>query len=66
MKIQRAMIRRDIVDPDPLMDSQIFDTRKDFLTLCQQNRYQFDELRRAKVSFGRDSCFFYSLSNVKN
>lgn len=37
-------------DPDDLIDSEIFDTRQSFLTLCQGNHYQFDLLRRAKHS----------------
>ncbi|ETV82018.1 hypothetical protein H257_05544 [Aphanomyces astaci] len=35
-------------DPDDVVESEIFDTRQAFLSLCQANHYQFDELRRAK------------------
>eukprot|EP00924_Labyrinthula_sp_SR-Ha-C_P003237 augustus_masked-scaffold_15-processed-gene-3.40-mRNA-1 protein AED:0.01 eAED:0.02 QI:0/-1/0/1/-1/1/1/0/1759 len=35
---------------DPVVDCQFFDTRQQFLFLCQGNKYQFDELRRAKHS----------------
>ncbi|KAJ0409295.1 hypothetical protein ATCC90586_007573 [Pythium insidiosum] len=37
-------------DPDDVNDSEYFDTRQAFLSLCQGNHYQFDELRRAKHS----------------
>ncbi|CAI5715815.1 unnamed protein product [Peronospora destructor] len=37
-------------DPDDINDSEFFDTRQAFLSLCQGNHYQFDELRRAKHS----------------
>ncbi|KAL7680613.1 putative Zinc finger, TAZ-type, Zinc finger, ZZ-type, bromodomain, Zinc finger, PHD-type [Plasmopara halstedii] len=37
-------------DPDEINDSEFFDTRQAFLSLCQGNHYQFDELRRAKHS----------------
>eukprot|EP00940_MAST-03C_sp_MAST-3C-sp2_P001074 g1074.t1 len=37
-------------DPDPEITSSMFNTRRDFLHLCQGNHYQFDELRRAKHS----------------
>lgn len=36
-------------DKDDL-DSEILNTRQDFLTLCQGNHYQYDQLRRAKHS----------------
>ncbi|KAI8102200.1 hypothetical protein M9435_005806 [Picochlorum sp. BPE23] len=37
-------------DDDPTMDSEFFDTRQQFLSLCQGNHYQFDTLRRARHS----------------
>lgn len=37
-------------DNDPTMDSEFFDTRHQFLSLCQGNHYQFDSLRRARHS----------------
>ncbi|KAG2482629.1 hypothetical protein HYH03_018437 [Edaphochlamys debaryana] len=37
-------------DPDGDMESEFFDTRQTFLSLCQGNHYQFDTLRRAKHS----------------
>ena len=38
-------------DPDPeVVDSDFFDTRVTFLSLCQGNHYQFDQFRRAKHS----------------
>ncbi|XP_051125312.1 histone acetyltransferase HAC1-like [Andrographis paniculata] len=33
-----------------IMESEFFDTRQAFLTLCQINHYQYDTLRRAKHS----------------
>jgi E1A/CREB-binding protein len=38
------------VDEDPEMDSEFFDTRQQYLSLCQGNHYQFDTLRRARHS----------------
>lgn len=38
------------IDEDPDMDSEFFDTRQQFLSLCQGNHYQFDCLRRARHS----------------
>ncbi|XP_024544533.1 histone acetyltransferase HAC12 [Selaginella moellendorffii] len=40
----------DTKDNDDLMESEFFDTRHAFLTLCQGNHYQYDTLRRAKHS----------------
>ena len=37
-------------DPDPVIECEIFETRQQFLSLCQGNHYQFDTLRRAKHS----------------
>eukprot|EP00501_MAST-03F_sp_TOSAG23-6_P000346 GSMAST32.ASY1.ANO1.353.1 assembled CDS len=37
-------------DPDEMMESEFLGTRQAFLTLCQGNHYQFDQLRRAKHS----------------
>jgi len=50
MEVHRMYIRTMTKDPDPLMDEKYFDTRQQFLSLCQGNRYQFDQLRRAKHS----------------
>ena len=36
------------IDADEIMESEFFDTRQLFLSLCQTNHYQFDQLRRAK------------------
>jgi len=38
------------VDLDPILESEFFETRQSFLSLCQGNHYQFDSLRRAKHS----------------
>jgi len=35
-------------DKDDIIESEFYDTRQQFLNLCQGNHYQFDELRRAK------------------
>ncbi|CAI7931929.1 unnamed protein product, partial [Closterium sp. NIES-54] len=37
-------------DPDEVVESEFFDTRQAFLSLCQGNHYQYDTLRRAKHS----------------
>ena len=37
-------------DPDDVHESEIFDTRQEFLEFCKGNHYQYDELRRAKHS----------------
>jgi hypothetical protein len=50
MKTDVVPIQRDTKEPDPLIDSQFFETRVKFLNLCQGNHYQFDSLRRAKHS----------------
>jgi len=63
MKLEIAMIRPKTVDPDPLVESQIFNLREDFLSLCQGNKYQFDELRRAKHS---SMMILYHLHNPES
>eukprot|EP00250_Pteridium_aquilinum_P011855 c20351_g2_i1 orf=875-5692(+) len=40
----------DTKDKDEIMESEFFDTRQAFLSLCQGNHYQYDTLRRAKNS----------------
>jgi E1A/CREB-binding protein len=40
----------DTKDKDESMESEFFDTRQAFLSLCQGNHYQYDTLRRAKHS----------------
>jgi E1A/CREB-binding protein len=35
-------------DVDPPIESELFDSRQQFLNYCQTNHYQFDETRRAK------------------
>eukprot|EP00250_Pteridium_aquilinum_P011854 c20351_g1_i2 orf=1101-6170(+) len=40
----------DTKDKDEITESEFFDTRQAFLSLCQGNHYQYDTLRRAKHS----------------
>ncbi|XP_022721386.1 histone acetyltransferase HAC1-like isoform X5 [Durio zibethinus] len=40
----------DTKDQDEILESEFFDTRQAFLSLCQGNHYQYDTLRRAKHS----------------
>ncbi|WZZ18837.1 hypothetical protein YC2023_111926 [Brassica napus] len=43
-------IPADTMDKDEILESEFFDTRQAFLSLCQGNHYQYDTLRRAKHS----------------
>uniref|UniRef100_A0A1J3G8C8 histone acetyltransferase n=1 Tax=Noccaea caerulescens TaxID=107243 RepID=A0A1J3G8C8_NOCCA len=43
-------IPTEIKDNDGILESEFFDTRQAFLSLCQGNHYQYDTLRRAKHS----------------
>ncbi|KAJ0247933.1 Histone acetyltransferase HAC12 [Hirschfeldia incana] len=43
-------ISEDTKDRDEILESEFFDTRQAFLSLCQGNHYQYDTLRRAKHS----------------
>ncbi|XP_023633222.1 histone acetyltransferase HAC12 isoform X2 [Capsella rubella] len=43
-------ISADTKDRDEILESEFFDTRQAFLSLCQGNHYQYDTLRRAKHS----------------
>jgi len=38
----------ELEDQDDQQESEFFDTRQQFLNLCQGNHYQFDQIRRAK------------------
>tara|TARA_B100001142_G_scaffold298098_1_gene321011 strand:+ start:10 stop:2334 length:2325 start_codon:yes stop_codon:yes gene_type:complete len=38
----------DVKESDEVINSEFFDTRQAFLSLCQGNHFQFDSLRRAK------------------
>ena len=38
------------VDKDPLQESEVIDSRQQFLNYCQTNHFQFDEQRRGKHS----------------
>ncbi|KAF5208051.1 Histone acetyltransferase hac1 [Thalictrum thalictroides] len=51
--LQRVEVRDvavDTKDRDDILESEFFDTRQAFLSLCQGNHYQYDTLRRAKHS----------------
>ncbi|KAH1056329.1 hypothetical protein J1N35_034394 [Gossypium stocksii] len=43
-------VTTDTKDKDEILESEFFDTRQAFLSLCQGNHYQYDTLRRAKHS----------------
>ncbi|KAJ0242438.1 Histone acetyltransferase HAC5 [Hirschfeldia incana] len=43
-------VHTEIKDSDDILESEFFDTRQAFLSLCQGNHYQYDTLRRAKHS----------------
>lgn len=49
MQVEITGVSEDTRDTE-LMESEFFDTRQAFLTLCQINHYQYDTLRRAKHS----------------
>lgn len=39
-----------IVDPDPIMNTDLMDGRDAFLTMCRERHLEFSSLRRAKFS----------------
>ncbi|KAJ1264517.1 hypothetical protein BS78_08G007200 [Paspalum vaginatum] len=43
-------VPKDTKDRDAILESEFFNTRLAFLSLCEENNYQFDSLRRAKHS----------------
>ncbi|KAF3320843.1 putative histone acetyltransferase HAC-like 1 isoform X1 [Carex littledalei] len=43
-------VPNDTKDKDDILESEFFDTRQAFLSLCQVNHYQYDTLRSAKHS----------------
>ncbi|XP_074296793.1 histone acetyltransferase HAC1-like [Silene latifolia] len=49
-KIEITDVSEDTKDKDEILESEFFDTRQAFLSLCQGNHYQYDTLRRAKHS----------------
>ena len=49
-QVEVGDIPTDSKDKDEIMESEFFDTRQAFLSLCQGNHYQYDTLRRAKHS----------------
>ncbi|XP_021761966.1 histone acetyltransferase HAC1-like [Chenopodium quinoa] len=48
--VEIADVPEDTKDKDEILESEFFDTRQAFLSLCQGNHYQYDTLRRAKHS----------------
>ncbi|KAF9614106.1 hypothetical protein IFM89_015368 [Coptis chinensis] len=48
--VQVRDVSADTKDRDDILESEFFDTRQAFLSLCQGNHYQYDTLRRAKHS----------------
>ncbi|KFK43875.1 histone acetyltransferase [Arabis alpina] len=48
--VEITEIPADTKDRDEILESEFFDTRQAFLSLCQGNHYQYDTLRRAKHS----------------
>ncbi|KAH9307665.1 hypothetical protein KI387_035576, partial [Taxus chinensis] len=48
--IEVTDVPADTKDKDDIMECEFFDTRHTFLSLCQENNYQYDALRRAKHS----------------
>jgi len=44
----RRLPNRDTVDEDEPQENEMFESRQQFLTYCQANHFQFDDLRRAK------------------
>jgi E1A/CREB-binding protein len=47
-KLDLSTFKDDTEDVDDTQDNEHFDNRQAFLSLCQGNHYQFDQLRRAK------------------
>ena len=47
---RQATVVRDTKEVDPSLESDLFESRQQFLNYCQTNHCQFDELRRAKHS----------------
>ncbi|KAF8689726.1 hypothetical protein HU200_041676 [Digitaria exilis] len=48
--IETDGVPKDTKDRDGILESEFFDTRQAFLSLCQGNHYQYDTLRGAKHS----------------
>ncbi|KAL8136990.1 hypothetical protein V2J09_002991, partial [Rumex salicifolius] len=48
--VEISGVQDDTKDKDEILESEFFDTRQAFLSLCQGNHYQYDTLRRAKHS----------------
>ncbi|XP_027344509.1 histone acetyltransferase HAC1-like [Abrus precatorius] len=49
-QVEITDVPSDTKDKDDILESEFFDTRQAFLSLCQGNHYQYDTLRRAKHS----------------
>jgi Histone acetylation protein/TAZ zinc finger/Zinc finger, ZZ type len=49
-RVSSTLIVGDTTDEDPPLESEMFESRQQFLNYCQTTHCQFDELRRAKHS----------------
>ncbi|CAM8955926.1 unnamed protein product [Rhodiola kirilowii] len=49
-RVEITDVSEETKDKDEILESEFFDTRQAFLSLCQGNHYQYDTLRRAKHS----------------
>ena len=63
MEMKRHYTPPVINEPDPERENIFFNTREEFLHLCQTNHYQFDELRRAKNS--TTMILYYLLNSLE-
>lgn len=50
LQVEITGVPENTKDKDEILESEFFDTRQAFLSLCQGNHYQYDTLRRAKHS----------------
>ncbi|KAF3664438.1 Histone acetyltransferase HAC4 [Capsicum annuum] len=53
-------VPHDTKDEDEILESEFFDTRQDFWSLCQESHYQYDTLRHAKHSSMMVLCHLHN------